>query len=133
MSDSKKEKILDHYHHPRNFGTLENPEITHKEDNPLCGDWVRIDVHLNDGIVKEVRFEGEGCTISIASASMLTELIQGKSLQELRSLGKESILNALGVTLNTSRQKCALLSLKVFQEGAFGMQGCPGDEDDEDW
>ena len=133
MDNSSKENILDHYHHPRNFGCLEKPDITNEEDNPLCGDRIRIDILLNGDIVKEVRFKGEGCTISMASASMLTEMIQGKSLEELKVLGKESILNALGVPLNSSRQKCAFLSLKVLQEGAFGLQGCPGDGDDEDW
>jgi len=132
MDDSYREKILDHYRHPRNFGTLENPDISHQEDNPLCGDRIRLDIHLNDGVVVEVRFHGEGCDLSLASASILTEMIRGKSLDELKAIGKNELLNALGASLNPTRLKCALLPLKVFQGGAYGWTEWPG-EGEEEW
>ena len=133
MDESKKERILDHYRHPRNFGTLEKPDVSNEEDNPLCGDRIRIDLHINDGVVEKVQFKGEGCSVSIASASILTDLLKGKSLEELKSLGKENFLNELGIPLDSTRLKCGLLSLKVFQGGAYGIIEWPGEEDEEDW
>ena len=131
MDDTYKERILDHYKHPRNFGSLENPDIVHEEDNPLCGDRIQIEIQLKNGVVEEVRFNGEGCAISLASASMLTEMIQGKSLEELKVLGKNELLKELGIPLTPTRLKCGLLSLKVFQSGAYGLKGWPGEEDEE--
>ena len=133
MDDTYKENILDHYRHPRNYGSIENPDIAQEEDNPLCGDRIQMNIRLNDGVVKEVKFKGEGCAISLASASILTEMIHGKSLEELKALGKDEILKALGITLSPTRLKCGLLSLKVFQAGAYDLEGWPGEEDEEEW
>jgi nitrogen fixation NifU-like protein len=132
MGTTPKEKILDHYHHPRNFGTLAKPDISNEEDNPLCGDRIRIDIHINDGIIKNAQFMGEGCSVSIASASILTEILKGKSFEELKSLGKDEFLKELGIPLDSTRIRCGLLSLKVFQGGAYGIKEWPGEED-EDW
>ena len=85
MENLYREHILDHYHHPRNQGTLEDADISCELDNPVCGDVVRLDVRLSDGRVSEVRFSGHGCVISIASASMLTEEILGKTVEELNA------------------------------------------------
>lgn len=121
MEDLYREHILDHYQNPRNRGTLENPDITYEDTNPLCGDVVRIDIHLEDGRVREVRFDGEGCAISQASASMLTEMIRGHALEEAKALGKEDLLEKLGIPLGPTRIKCALLPLKVLKAGVYGL------------
>jgi nitrogen fixation NifU-like protein len=110
MEDFYRENILDHYRNPRNKGQLEDPTHTHEEDNPLCGDVIQIDLHVNDGdVIEQVRFDGHGCAISQASASMLTELIQDKTLEEAKELSKEDILEALGIEIGPVRLKCALL------------------------
>ena len=115
--DLYRENILDHYGNPRNEGTLEDPDISHERDNPVCGDVVRIDVQLRDGRVTEARFEGQGCVISIASASMFTEEIQGKTIAELKAMDDQDIFDMLGVDLGSSRVNCAVLPLRVLQEG----------------
>lgn len=129
MEDLYRDQIIDHYQNPRNHGTLENPDISYEEDNPVCGDHIRIDLKLDDGKVAQARFEGHGCSISQASASMLTELIIGKSLDEVRQIGKEQILEMLGIPLGPVRLKCALLSLKVLKAGAYGLHEWPGEEE----
>lgn len=133
MDDFYKENILDHYRHPRNAGHLENPTHTHKEHNPLCGDIIQMDLHVNDdNIIDRVAFSGRGCAISQASASMLTEMIEGKSLEEAKQIGKEQILEALGIDIGPARLKCALLSLKVLKAGAYGLSEEEWNTDD-DW
>lgn len=127
MDDFYRENILDHYRHPRNAGTLEHPTHSHEDYNPLCGDKIRIDLHVNeDHIIDQVAFSGKGCAISQASASMLTEMLQGKSLDEAKKIGKEDILEALGIEIGPVRLKCALLSLKVLKSGVYGLN-------EEDW
>ncbi len=133
MEDFYRENILDHYRNPRNKGQLEKPTHTHEEDNPLCGDVIRIDLHVNDqDVIDEVRFDGHGCAISQASASMLTEMIEGKTLQEAKELSKEDILEALGIEIGPVRLKCALLSLKVLKAGVYDLPEWI-DEDEDDW
>ena len=133
MDDFYREHILDHYRNPRNKGRLENPTHTHEEDNPLCGDVIRIDLHVNDkNVIDQVSFDGQGCAISQASASMLTEMVQGKTLEEAKELSKEDILEALGIEIGPVRLKCALLSLKVLKVGAYGLPDW-ADEDEDDW
>ncbi len=136
MDDFYREEILEHYTHPHNYGTLENPDISHEEQNPLCGDQVRFDIRLDgDGeTVKDVRFSGVGCAISKASASMLSDLIIGKTLAEIRDLSKEDVLDELGIDLGPVRLKCALLPLKVVKVGAYGLGAWPGeDESGDEW
>lgn len=134
MDDFYKENILDHYRHPRNTGTLEQPTHSHEEHNPLCGDVIRIDLHVNeDNIIDQVAFKGKGCAISQASASMLTEMIKGKTLEEAKKIGKEDILEALGIEIGPVRLKCALLSLKVLKAGAYGLREEDWNSDDEAW
>ena len=124
-----QEELLDHYENPSNYGTLSNPDISHEEDNPLCGDRIRMDLLVEDDIIKEVRFCGHGCTISLASASMLTEKIQGKSLEEVKQISRDDIMDMIGIPLGPVRVKCALLALKVLKAGAYGIKGWPGEED----
>jgi nitrogen fixation NifU-like protein len=122
MEDLYRENILDHYQNPRHYGTLDDPDISYQDDNPLCGDVIRIDLKVDDQErITEVAFSGEGCAISQASASMLTEEILGKTLDEVKALGKEDILEMLGIQLGPVRLKCALLSLKVLKAGVYGL------------
>lgn len=134
MDDFYKENILDHYRNPRNAGTLDQPTHSHEEHNPLCGDVVRIDLHVNqDNIIDKVAFSGRGCAISQASASMLTEMLQGKTLEEAKNIDKDDILEMLGIEIGPVRIKCALLSLKVLKAGVYGLSEAEWEEDDDDW
>ena len=119
MSDDiYREIILDHYRNPRNKGQLENADVTVHDSNPLCGDEIDMHLKVDGGIIKDVKFEGKGCAISQASASMLTELVMGKDLNVVKYLKKEDILENIGLTnLGPARIKCALLSLKVLKVG----------------
>lgn len=115
-----REYILDHYKNPRNFGRLENPDISHRETNPLCGDEIGIYIKLDSKKnVSEIKFSGRGCAISQASASMLTEAIQGKNLSEIKSFKKENILEMLAIPISPVRLKCAILSLDTLKNGIF--------------
>ncbi|RMF04360.1 MAG: SUF system NifU family Fe-S cluster assembly protein [Chloroflexi bacterium] len=133
MDDFYKENILDHYRDPRNAGTLADATHSHEEHNPLCGDIVRIDLHVNDdNVIDKVAFSGKGCAISQASASMLTELLEGKTLEEAKQIGKDDILDLLGIEIGPVRLKCALLSLKVLKAGVYGLSESDWNDDD-DW
>ena len=127
-----EEDILDHYENPSNYGTLEEPDISYEEDNPLCGDQIRMDLEVEEGVIKDVRFCGHGCTISQAAASMLTEEVKGQALEDVKKLTKDDILEMLGIPLGPVRLKCGLLALKVLKAGAYGIKGWPGEEDDEE-
>lgn len=117
-----REQIIDLYENPLNYGELDPHDFTYEEDNPLCGDVVRIDVRLDEeNRVADVRWRGEGCAISQASASLLTEEIKGMTLDELKEFPKEQLLELIGVQLTMVRVKCALLSLKVLKAGAYGI------------
>jgi nitrogen fixation NifU-like protein len=121
-SDMYREQIIDLYERPLNYGELDPHDFSYEEDNPLCGDVVRVDVRLDaDGRVSDVRWRGEGCAISQASASLLTEEIKGLTLEEVKAFSKERLLELIGVPLSMARVKCALLSLKVLKAGAFGL------------
>lgn len=136
MDDFYREEILEHYTHPHHYGTLDNPDITHMEDNPLCGDRVRFDLQLDeDGeTVKDVRFSAVGCAISKASASMLSDLIVGRTLDEIKALTNEDMLDELGIDLGPVRLKCALLPLKVVKVGAYGLdEWLEEDETEDEW
>ncbi len=126
-----REVILDHYKNPRNRGTLDPHDFSYEDENPLCGDKLRIDVRLDDERrVADVAFSGRGCAISQASASMLTESVIGKSIDELKAMSKDDILDMLGIELGPVRLKCALLSLKVLKAGAYGLEGQHYDEEE---
>lgn len=122
MSDLYREIIVDRYKNPQNRGTLEPNDISFEDDNPLCGDHIRIDLRVGaDNVVTEAVFEGHGCAISQASADLLLESIIGKSLDEVKKLTKEDVLDLLGLQLGPVRLKCALLSLKVLKAGVYGL------------
>ncbi len=117
-NDMFAENIMDHYNTPRNQGEIKNPDIKQKGLNPFCGDQIEITVKLNPKKeIQEIKFTGKGCSISQASASMLTELIAGKSIDQVKTLTKEDILDLLNIPIGPVRMKCALLGLDTVQEG----------------
>ncbi|RMF54905.1 SUF system NifU family Fe-S cluster assembly protein [Candidatus Woesearchaeota archaeon] len=110
-----KENILDHYKHPRNFGEIKN-SFCQEESNPLCGDEVKLYVKVENGKVIDAKFVGKGCAISMAATSMLTEKIKGMAFAELEKLGKDDILEMIGVPLGVVRMKCGLLSWRALKK-----------------
>ncbi len=131
MDDLYRELILDHYQHPHNHGEIPGADISYEDSNPLCGDKIRIDIKLKDNVVTDVKFNGKGCAISQASASMLTDELMGKSLDQVKQMNKQFILDMVGIPLGPTRVKCALLPLKVIKAGVYGVNNWP-DDDDED-
>lgn len=129
LDDFYRQNILDHYQNPRNFGTLEHPDIRAEDSNPLCGDKIRMELQVKDGRVEDVRFTGIGCSISRAAASMLTEEIKGKTLEEVKRIGRDEVLEMLGIELGPVRLKCALLALKTLKVGVYGLSAW-NDEDE---
>ena len=123
MDDLYRQQIIDRYKHPLKRGTLDPHDFSYEDENPLCGDKLRIDLRVDaGGIITQAAFSGDGCAISQASADLLTEYIEGKPLEEVRALAKEDLLEMLGIELSPIRLKCALLSLKVLKAGAYGMK-----------
>ena len=116
--DIYREIILDHYRNPRNKGSLPNADISIHDSNPLCGDEIDIHLKVEEDMIKDIKFEGRGCAISQASASMLTEQVLNKPLNAVKDIAKEDILENIGLmNLGPARIKCALLSLKVLKLG----------------
>lgn len=133
MYDMYRENILDHAQNPRHWGVLNPADIDHEEDNPLCGDRLRLTLRVDEnGVITDLAWDGEGCAISQASASMLGERIIGKTLEEVRAISKEDIFEMLGIPLSVNRVKCALLSLKVLKVGAYGLAAWQKHEDEEE-
>ena len=132
MDDMYREVILEHYKHPHNAGTLEQPDISYEDTNPLCGDRIRIELQVHDGQVADVRFQGRGCAISQAAASLLTDEIKGKSLDQVRAFSKDDMLDLIGIPLdkNPVRIKCALLALKTLKSGVYEYLGAHADDED---
>ena len=133
MSEMYTERLLDHYRHPRNRGRLEAPDpssgsgnvLTAEEYNPLCGDRVIIEALVEDGRVVEARFDGRGCALCMGAASILTEAVQGRSLDELQGLGQDEFLAELQSEVRPARLKCALLPWMAFRHAVFGEEEWP--------
>ena len=119
-SDMYRQQILDHYKNPRNYGELDDPTFSHLGENPMCGDTIEIDVQLDEDedTIERVAFQGDGCAISQASASMLSEKLPGKSIEELQEMDRDDMIDMLGVDISPMRVKCAVLAEKVTQDGA---------------
>lgn len=122
MDELYRDFILDHYRNPRNAGALAHPDASFEDNNPLCGDKIRMDVALKNGVVADIKFQGRGCAISQASASLLTEAVKGKTLAEVAQIGKEQVLENLGIPISAARLKCALLGLKVLKTALAVVQ-----------
>jgi nitrogen fixation NifU-like protein len=124
-----RDQILEHYKRPHNFGRLEEYDLDHEDTNPLCGDEQHIYIKLDDdGRVEKVSFDGQGCAISTAATSLLTDELIGKSREELLRIPKEEVLDLLGIEISATRMKCAMLGIKVVKSAALGE---PADWEDE--
>lgn len=122
MDDLYRELIIERYKKPLYRGELDPHDISFEDDNPLCGDHIRIDLRVDENeVVTEAAFDGQGCAISQASADLLVESVIGKPLEEVKQLTKEDVLDMLGLELGPVRLKCALLSLKVLKAGVYGL------------
>jgi nitrogen fixation protein NifU and related proteins len=122
MDDLYRELIIDRYKNPLYRGELDPHDYSYEDENPLCGDHIRIDLRVDaQNQISEVAFSGHGCAISQASADLLLESIVGKSLDEVKKVSKEELLELLGIELGPVRLKCALLSLKVLKAGVYGV------------
>jgi nitrogen fixation NifU-like protein len=117
MDDLYRDEILEHYRNPHNFGILDSPTTSKEGANPLCGDRITLMLNIgDDGTVQNVAFTGRGCAISQASASMLTDEIKGKSLEEISHFGRQTVLDNLGIEISPARMKCAMLSLETLRD-----------------
>ena len=119
-SDMYRQQILDHYKNPRNYGELEEPDFTHVGENPSCGDTIRMEVDVDEAgeTIEAVRFTGDGCAISMASASMLSERLHGMGVAELHEMDTDDVTEMLGVDISPMRVKCAVLGRQVAQDGS---------------
>jgi nitrogen fixation protein NifU and related proteins len=119
-----QEHILDHYEDPYHRGHCPQCTHAHEDDNPLCGDVVRVELHLDpQGTVTDAYFNGDGCCISQASASMLIEHVEGKTVDDVKQFSAEDMLQLFGAKLTPNRQKCCLLSWRVLQQAIYAPVG----------
>ena len=122
MDDLYREQIIDRYKNPHYRGKLDPHDISYEDDNPLCGDKIRIEIRVGENdMVTEAVFNGQGCSISLASADLVVESVIGKSIEDVKLMTKEDVLDMLGIKLGPVRLKCALLSLKVVKAGVYGL------------
>jgi nitrogen fixation NifU-like protein len=109
--------LLDHFRHPRNYGSLNSPDISYESFNPLCGDRIRIELKLDHTTVEEARFKGDGCAISTAAASLLTEMLVGASIDKAAAISNDQLITALQSDIQPARRQCALLPLEALRQG----------------
>jgi len=128
MDDMYRELILDHYKNPRQKGKIADSNFSFEDENPLCGDFIHIDLvtDKNEKVI-DAKFDGHGCAISMASADLLVETLIGKTLDEVKKLSKQDILDMLGIELSPVRLKCALLSLKVAKAAVYELEEAQDD------
>ncbi|MDQ3927648.1 MAG: SUF system NifU family Fe-S cluster assembly protein [Chloroflexota bacterium] len=133
MDSVYRDEIIEHYKHPRNFGSLDDPDVHVEANNPLCGDRLSMDLKVRDGVVQDVRFTGRGCAISQASASMLTEQMVGAHLEDLAKTTRDDILDNLGIEVSYARMKCATLSLGLLRlalvEAGVSLSDYPNEDE----
>ena len=123
MDDFYRENILDHYRNPRNHGHLESPTAAAEGVNPLCGDELAVELEIEDGVGTDVRYNGRGCAISQAAASMISDAVKGRLVEEVERIGREDVLDELGIPLTPIRLKCALMSVGVLKVALAHLDG----------
>jgi nitrogen fixation protein NifU and related proteins len=130
MDDLYRDYILEHYRRPHNFGVIEEPSATFEGANPLCGDRITMQLGVKDGIVERVGFTGRGCAISQASASLLTDEIKGKRIEDVAGFRADDLLEILGIEISPARLKCAMLSFDSLQAllDELGLKSVPSSE-----
>ncbi len=128
LDDLYREQIIDRYKRPRFRGRLDDADARYEDENPLCGDHIVVYLKFDPQGRAQARFEGQGCAISMASADLLMEYIQGKTAAELRGVTKEDLLGLVGLQLSPSRLKCALLPYKAFKAALYGLNAAPTTE-----
>lgn len=117
--DLYAEEIVSHYEHPHNFGIMKDADASFHENNVSCGDDMTLYLKLKDGLVTDAKFSGTGCAMNIASASMLTDFVKGKSLKDIEGMGVGTVKGIVGIDPGPVRLKCATLSLRALKEAAF--------------
>jgi nitrogen fixation NifU-like protein len=130
MDDLYRDYILEHYRRPHNFGVVEDPSASYEGSNPLCGDRITMQLRVKDGVVEQIGFTGRGCAISQASASLLTDEVKGKPVEEVVGLGAADLLDLLGIEISPARLKCAMLSFDSLQHllDEIGVKPLPAKE-----
>ncbi|MGD0708927.1 MAG: Fe-S cluster assembly sulfur transfer protein SufU [Anaerolineaceae bacterium] len=128
MDDLYREIIIERNKDPLYRGELNPHDISFEDENPVCGDHIRIDLRVDkDGKITEAAFSGQGCAISQASADLLVESVIGKTVDEVKAMTKQNVLDNLGIELGPVRLKCALLPLKVLKAGVYGVKEADDD------
>ena len=122
MSDLYRQIILDNYKNPSNKGKLLNPTVVIEDANPLCGDHLEVYLKIKEGLLKDISFEGKGCALSIATASILSEHIKGESIDKIKNLSREDIYALIGIDISPARNKCVMLSLSAIKKGIFEFE-----------
>ncbi len=122
-SDIYREMILEHYRNPVNAGVVQDADVVSKDYNPTCGDVVEIQIKFSDGVIKDIKFQGQGCAISQSSTDILIDFVKNKSIQQIKQISSEDFMNKLGIELSPVRLKCALLGLKTLKTAVYTYLG----------